>query len=448
MLKRHFLSALIWSIFCLLFLGHCSEKERLTPPEILIKGEVGFSQTIGGSKNEVLKSVIKTADGGYAVLGYTQSNDGDITSKIAENFDFWLLKFDANNTLSWQQTFGGSKDDRGADLIKTSDGGFALLGFSKSSDNDLTSNAGFQDFWILKLSPSGEISWQQTFGFSGSDVGTTLLETEEGGFLITGVLDVSASNGQGNAKTTVVNHAGGDFWALKLTATGELEWSKYYGGSFTDTPLGVVKTADNGFILVGSSDSNDVDIKNNKGSYDFWVIKISSKGTLVWEKSFGGSEIDEARAISASHDGNFIVVGDTRSSDGDVNSNNGAADIWVLKISTEGNLIWEKTFGGTGFDAGRSISMTQDNGFVIAGSSRSSDNGFTNKGQNDALVLKIDAEGVLEWQQTIGGSEIDFLYDAIELDDQTIIAVGESSSSDGDISLNKGFSDALILQIK
>jgi hypothetical protein len=168
----------------------------------------------------------------------------------------------------------------------------------------------------------------------------------------------------------------------------------------------------------------------------------------VWEKSFGGSEIDEARAISASHDGNFIVVGDTRSSDGDVKSNNGAADIWVLKISTEGNLIWEKTFGGTGFDAGRSISMTQDNGFVIAGSSRSSDNGFTNKGQNDALVLKIDAEGVLEWQQTIGGSEIDFLYDVVELEDQTIIAVGESSSSDGDISLNKGFSDALILQIK
>ena len=208
MLKRSFFNAHLFGIFfCLLFFSGIALKKRVSilPEILIITGEVGFSQTIGGSKNEVLKSVIKTADGGYAVLGYTQSNDGDITSKIAENFDFWLLKFDANNTLSWQQTFGGSKDDRGADLIKTSDGGFALLGFSKSSDNDLTSNAGFQDFWILKLSPSGEISWQQTFGFSGSDVGTTLLETEEGGFLITGVLDVSASNGQGNAKTTVVN---------------------------------------------------------------------------------------------------------------------------------------------------------------------------------------------------------------------------------------------------
>ena len=200
--------------------------------------------------------------------------------------------------------------------------------------------------------------------------------------------------------------------------------------------------------MVGSSDSNDVDIKNNKGSYDFWVIKISSKGVLVWEKSFGGSEIDEARAISASHDGNFIVVGDTRSSDGDINLNNGAADIWMLKISSEGSLIWEKTIGGTSFDAARSISMTQDNGFIITGSSRSSDNGFTNQGQNDALILKVSSEGDLEWQQTIGGSEIDFLYDAVELDNKTIIGVGESSSFNGDISLNKGFSDGLIIKIK
>ena len=448
MLKRHFLITHILYVFCLIFFYNCSKKEVLTPPEISITGDLDFSQTIGGSKNDVLKSVIKTPDGGYAILGYTQSNDGDITMKEVENFDFWMLKFDMNNNLIWQKTFGGAEDDRGADLINTSDGGFALLGFSNSSDNDLTSNTDYQDFWILKLSPDGEINWQKTFGFSGADYGTTLLQTDDNGFLITGVLDVSASNGQGNAKFIKQKHAGGDFWALKLDATGALEWSKYYGGSFTDTPLGVVKTADNGFIVVGSSDSNDVDIKNNKGSYDFWVIKISSKGVLVWEKSFGGSEIDEARAISASHDGNFIVVGDTRSSDGDININKGGADVWVLKISSEGSLIWEKTFGGTSFDVARSVSMTQDDGFIIAGSSRSSDNGFTNQGQNDALILKINAEGVLEWQQTVGGSEIDFLYDAIELNDKTIIAVGESSSFNGDISLNKGFSDGLIIKIK
>ncbi|MFB1040946.1 MAG: hypothetical protein QMC35_10855, partial [Polaribacter sp.] len=166
------------------------------------------------------------------------------------------------------------------------------------------------------------------------------------------------------------------------------------------------------------------------------------------EKTFGGSEIDEASAIIAANDGNFIIVGNTRSTDKDVSKNNGAADIWILKVSTEGNLIWEKTIGGSSFDVARAIYKTQDNGFLIAGSSRSLDNGFQNKGQNDALILKIDENGNLLWQKTAGGSEIDFLYDVVELNNKSIIAVGESSSSDQDIPENKGFTDALIIQIK
>lgn len=143
-----------------------------------------------------------------------------------------------------------------------------------------------------------------------------------------------------------------------------------------------------------------------------------------------------------------MLVGDTRSTNKDVSINSGAADIWIVKISTEGNLIWEKTIGGTSFDVARAISRTQDNGFIIAGSSRSLDNGFENKGQNDALLLKIDRNGKLVWQKTIGGSEIDFLYDVIQLNNTVIIAVGESSSANQDISENKGFTDALIIQLK
>ena len=438
-----------WFIFCIIIFFNCSNNDKLVTPEIIIiKGDLEFTQALGGSKNDVFKSIVKTSDGGYIILGYTQSKDGDVASKTDENFDFWVLKYDANNTLIWNKTFGGSNDDRGADIIETSDGGFALLGYSRSSDKDLTVNAGSQDFWFIKLSLNGDITWQKTFGFSGADYGTTLIQTNDNGYLITGVLDVTSSGGQGNSKSSKAQHAGGDIWAIKLDITGKLEWSKYYGGSFTDTPLGIAKTTDNGFIIAGSSDSDDVDIKNNKGSYDFWLIKISANGTLVWEKSFGGSEIDEARAISATNDGNFIIVGDTRSSDKDILINNGAADIWVIKISPEGNLIWQKTIGATGFDVARSISKTQDNGFVISGSSRSSDGVFTNQGQNDALILKINSDGVLEWQKTVGGTEIDFLYDAVELDNKTIIAVGESSSANGDIITNKGFSDALIINIK
>ena len=212
-------------------------------------GQIELVKTFGGSKNDVFQSVVKTADGGYATLGYTQSNDFDITDKTDENFDFLLMKFSADDILLWTKTFGGSDDDRGADIITTNDGGFALFGFAKSSDLDVTENAGAQDLWIIKTTLNGTISWQKTFGYSGADSGTTLLQTRDNGFLITGVLDVTASNGQGNSKTAH-KHAGGDVWAIKLNNSGDLEWSKYFGGSFTDTPFGVVETADNSYLIL------------------------------------------------------------------------------------------------------------------------------------------------------------------------------------------------------
>lgn len=430
----------------LFFLFQCSKNEFITEPTIEVS-EIEFIKTLGGSNNDVLQSVIKSSDAGYAVLGYTQSNNFDILDKNDTSFDFWVMKFSKDDTLQWNKTFGGSEDDRGADIIATNDGGFALFGFSKSSDNDVNENAGAQDFWVIKITSSGLISWQKTFGYSGADSGTSFLQTKDSGYLITGVLDVTASNGQGNSKRAQ-KHAGGDIWAIKLNSSGELEWSKYYGGSFTDTPFGLVETNDDSFIIAASSDSNDVDISNNKGSYDFWVLKISSTGVLIWEKNFGGSEVDEPRGISTTNDGNFVIVGDTRSSDEDVSSNNGGADLWMLKISTEGNLIWEKTFGGSSFDVARSVSKTLDNGFLISGNSRSLDSGFSNQGQNDAWVLKVDANGNKLWQKFIGGTENDFLFDAIQVNETSLIAVGESSSSTGDIKENKGFSDALIIKIK
>ena len=143
-----------------------------------------------------------------------------------------------------------------------------------------------------------------------------------------------------------------------------------------------------------------------------------------------------------------MIVGDTRSQDKDVSIKNGGADLWILKISGDGNLIWEKTYGGSNFDVARSISKTQDNGFIIAGNSRSSNLDFTNQGQNDAWILKVDNSGNKVWQKFVGGSQNEFLFDAIELNSQQIIAVGESSSSDNQIPENKGFSDGLIIKIK
>ena len=412
--------------------------------------EIEFVKTFGGSKNESGQSVISTTDGGYAVLGFTQSNDGDIINKIDDSYDYWLLKFDQNNILQWQKTYGGSDDDRGSKIIQTADGGFAIIGYSKSNDGDVSENSGFNDFWISKLDSLGNIIWEKTFGFAGVDNGISVIQTNDGGYLLTGVLDVSSSGGLGNSRTSFTKaHEGGAYWVIKLNSSGNKEWSKYYGGSFTDTPYDAIQMDDNGYIIVGSSDSDDVDINANKGSYDFWIIKISQIGTLIWEKSYGGSEIDEARGIVKSGDGNYLIVGDTRSSNLDVSKNNGAADLWVIKISPAGNLIWEKTIGGSSFDVGRSISKTQDNGFLISGSSRSSDGDLIkNNGQNDAWVLKIDADANIKWHKSIGGSAIDFAYDAVELLNKTIVAVGESSSNNFDVIENKGFTDLLVFKVK
>lgn len=424
---------------------HCA-KDDGTENRMTNLTEVEFVKTFGGSKIDVFQSVVKSANGGYAILGYTQSNDFDVVGKNNESFDFWVMKFSSEDSLQWDKTFGGSDDDRGYDIIATSDGGYAILGYSKSADIDVTENAGAQDFWMLKITADGTISWQKTFGYSGADFGSNAVQTSDNGYLITGVLDVSASNGQGNAKAAQ-KHAGGDVWAIKLNNLGDLEWRRYFGGSFTDIPFGVVETTDNSYIIAASSDSNDFNISNNKGSYDFWILKISADGSLIWEKNFGGSQVDEPRGITATNDGNVIIVGDTRSLDKDVSTNNGGADLWMLKISTDGNLIWEKTFGGSSFDVARSIAKTQDNGFLISGNSRSSNADFINQGQNDAWILKVDNSGNKLWQKFVGGSENEFLFDAIELNNQAIIAVGESASSNGNIEENKGFSDALIIKI-
>ena len=435
--------------FITLSLMGCSEDNDNSSPQAP-DIEVDFITTLGGSKNESAQAVVNTTDGGYAILGHSQSMDGDVTNKSNESYDYWVLKFDTTNQLQWQKTYGGSDDDRGTDIIQTSDGGYAVIGKSKSDDLDVSENAGYDDFWMIKLDGNGSILWEYSFGYAGSDVPYSVIQTNDNGYLVSGVLDVTASNGQGDrVSSSQRRHAGGDYWVIKLNANGIKEWSNYYGGSFTDTAYDAIQTEDNGYIIVGSSDSNDVDVANNKGSYDFWVIKISNTGDLVWEKSFGGSEIDEARAISNTTDGNYLVVGDTRSANIDVSQNRGAADLWMIKINSEGSLIWEKTLGGTNFDVGRSVSKTQDNGFLIAGSSRSSDGDLSsNKGQNDALILKINSSGDLEWQKTIGGSEVDFFYGAAELTDGSVVAVGDTNSSNGDITENKGFTDLLILKAK
>ena len=446
-MKRH----LIYLLAVALVSCSNDDRETTTVEETPVSGEIQWVKNYGGSGEDTAQSVIETADGGFAVLGYSNSTDGDLAGKTMAVNDFWLLKLDSEGDLQWSRTYGGSKDDKGQSVIQTLDGGYAIVGYAMSDDGDGSNNEGFHDNWILKLDSSGNILWERSFGFSGHDHSYDVLQTDDGGFFFAGFLDVTQSNGEGNfgKGAYLTRHGVGEFWGTKLDADGNLQWRRYFGGTNNDRAHGVVQADDGGYVMAGFSESDDFDISNTKGSYDFWVVKVDKNGSMLWESSFGGTGIEIAYGISKTNDGGYAVVGNTFSTDTDISKNNGESDLWLIKIDDDGNLLWEKTFGGSGFEAGHGVYTTEKGGFVIAGNSKSMDGDTTeNKGENDLWLLQTDASGNLIHQQSFGGSQLDFGYDVLETTDGALVLVGNIASEDFmDIDL-KGMTDMVILKIQ
>ncbi|QIE59614.1 hypothetical protein G5B37_08570 [Rasiella rasia] len=443
---------------CLLGLVSCSSDDGTTEEEEMeqemmensspIEGTVSFARNLGGSDDDFIVSIVEVSDGSYVMAGSTESTDGDITDKTSDDKDVWVVKTSATGAVLWSKTFGGSNQDEATSISKTADGGFIVSAFTFSDDGDVTDNAGFIDFWVLKLSSSGDLEWENTYGFEGSDTAHKIKQLSDGGYLVLGVLDITASGGAGNIGRNT-NHAGGDYWVLRLNPIGEIIWARFYGGTFTDTAYDFVEVGNGDFIIVGSSDSDDVDITNNKGEYDFWMLNITGSGDINWKKNFGGSEIDLGYSLAKTTDGNFIATGDTRSSDIDVNDPLGNADVWAVKFNAAGTIIWEHTYGGSQFDSARSITPMSNGYYTIAASSRSNDNNLTsNYGVNDAWFIVIDEEGTLVFEKSLGGSKLDFGIALLETSNTEIVMVGNTESSDGDFTQNKGGKDAFLIKVK
>ena len=415
---------------------------------------IEWTKTFGGSNEDNALSVVETTDGGYAIAGYTLSIDGDITDKTATDSDYWVLKLTKEGEIVWSKTYGGTGDERAEKIIQTNDGGYVVVGYSRSNDEDVTLNAGLQDYWVVKLNGAGDIQWEKSFGFSGIDRAFSVVQTKDGGYFVTGFLDVTASNGEGNDDKSKSNtkHGVGEFWGIKLDASGNKIWRRYFGGTNNDRSYDVLQTEDNGFLMIGSSESIDFNVaegNGSKGSYDFWAVKVNEDGTKSWFKSYGGSEIDVAYAIAPSGDGKYVIVGDSRSNDGDISGAKGNADLWMIQIDETGTLLWQKSLGGTQFDTGRGISKTQNNGFIITGNSRSNDIDLKeNKGQSDILNVLINNKGEVQWQSTAGGSLAEFGESCLETSDKKIIIVGSSESNDFDVPSNKGSKDFIIIKYK
>lgn len=412
---------------------------------------VVWTRAFGGSGDDTPRSIIQTSDGGYAVLGFTNSNNGDLTNKSLNVNDYWLLKLDADANLMWQRTYGGSGDDRGQQIIQTSDNGYAITGYAQSDDGDGSRNEGFHDNWVVRLDSSGNILWEKSFGFSGHDHSYDIVETADGGFFFSGFLDVTSSNGEGATEknSSLSAHGVGEFWATKITANGVIEWRKFFGGTNNDRSFGLVTSNDGGYVMAGASESNDFDISNSKGSYDFWVVKIDKTGDLVWERSFGGTGIDKAQDIARTQEGGYVIVGNTFSIDTQVTKNNGKSDVWIINIDDNGELLWQQSYGGTEFDDAHSVKATPDGGFIISGNSKSDNGDATqNFGENDLWLLKVNSRGALEWQSSFGGTGLDYGFDAIQDQDGSIILVGESASDDFPQINHQGGSDLLMLKVQ
>jgi hypothetical protein len=400
----------------------------------------GWQKSLGGSGDDDARSIQQTTDGGYIIAGYTNSNDDDVLENHG-GYDSWIVKLTSTGQLDWQKSFGGSSDDGSSSIQQTTDGGYIIAGDCYSDDGDVTMNYGECDYWIVKLSSTGDIDWQKSLGGSSNDWANFIKQTTDGGYIIAG-------QSNSNDGDVLENHGNYDYWIVKLSSTGQLDWQKSLGGSGDDDARSIQQTTDGGYIIAGFSNSNDGDVLENHGDYDCWIVKLTSTGDTDWQKSLGGSGDDGAYSIQQTTDGGYIVAGDCYSDDGDVLENHGDYDCWIVKLTSTGDIDWQKSFGGSSNDWANFIEKTTDGGYIIAGDSKSNDGNVSgNHGDYDYWIVKLTSTGQLDWQKSLGGSGKDDSHSIQQTTDGGYIIAGDSKSNDGNVSGNHGDYDYWIVKI-
>jgi len=358
-----------------------------------------WEKSYGGTNGDACLSIQKTSDGGYVLGGGSTSGaSGNKSSTNYGSLDCWVVRLDANFNKLWDNSFGGSSLDIDLSVQQNTNGGYILGGYSYSgvSGNKTTAvfGSGLPDFWAVCVDSNGNKLWEGDFGGTGSDTLYTAITTRDGGYLLGG----DSSSGVSGNKTNV-NFGATDFWLVKIDANGNKIWDKAFGGDGSETVNEIQQTSDNGFILVGSSTSG---VSGNKttpgyGGEDSWVIRLDATGNIVWQKSFGGDDTDWASSVCQTSDGGFIVGNYSTSgvSGTKTSPNYGSSDMWIIRLDSAGNEIWESSFGGSGSDGVTDIQQTSDGGFVIGGITLSGVGGnktVPNFGSDDYWVIKLAPE--------------------------------------------------------
>ncbi|MCG8400916.1 MAG: copper amine oxidase N-terminal domain-containing protein [Firmicutes bacterium] len=335
-----------------------------------ISPEVEWENTMGGKQADRGFSALQTPDGGYIVVGETYSSSA--RRHGAGGYDAYLVKLDAAGQKRGKHTYGGSKNDSGAFVARTTDGGLIITGTTQSYSEDRD-----KQVFLVKTNDRGEKQWRRALGGAGEDTGACVDQTADGGYIVVGETN---SFGAGDY----------DVYLIKTDASGKVEWEKTFGGKEDDHGTWVRQTGDKGYILAGKTASFGV------RGYDAYLVKIGPNGDTRWETTVGGEGWDIPEVVEQTSDGGYIVVGKTSS------FQSGNFDIHLIKIDSSGNIQWENAIGGKGWDIGKTVRQTVDGGYVVAGFSNSSD-----AGEFEFYLAGTDAGGKKLWEKTLEEGEYD-----------------------------------------
>ena len=419
-----------------------------------VKGqEIEWERSYGGKHADYLSDVIATPDYGFILAGSSSSGkNGNKEDRNEGNLDYWLWKMNEKGNLEWQKSFGGSGNDMLKLVRSTADGGFIMAGDSNSpkSDYKRDDSRGDTDFWIIKIDAGGGETWQKNIGGNGQEKVSCLIQTADQGYLVGG----SSNSGISGDKTDA-SRGNMDFWIVKLDKAGKIEWQKTYGGSKLDVLNSVCKTKNGGYLLAGTSNSPISGEKNEEclGLNDYWVISVDAIGDVIWQRTIGGSGADDLTVVVPLDGGSYLLGGSSNSGAGRIKDRSSKdTDFWMLKINEYCMIIWQEVYNYGRTDVLTSIVENKDQSLVIGGYSQSEVMGTgkkDKKGINDYIMLKTDPEGKELWTQTVGSDGDDMLKKAIETRDGGYILGGTSNGkASRDRNTSRGGNDFWVAKIK
>lgn len=407
---------------------------------------IQWQKCIGGASSEYAQSVIQTNDGGYAVAGWSGSKTGDATKNYG-NYDFWVVKLNGQGSIEWQKNYGGSKEEKAYKIIQTTDGGYAVAGYTASSDSDVSVNNGKFDYWLIKISSTGTLQWEKTLGGSDNDIATGVIQTSDGGFVVTG--ETRSEN------LSVPLSGCCDAWIVKVNSSGSLVWQTRFGGTGGERASTALEAAGGDIIVLGDGFSSDGDsvLTFGGGSHrDYLLLKLNPAGVIQSWRFIGGSDEDYPQQIIPTTDGGYAIVGYTYSNDGQATGTHLAwQEWWVVKTDASFAIQWQKQYCSYAYDMAYGIAQTTDGGFIIGGHSNTLVDGgdfSIGKGLYDVWILKINTSGSIVWKKNYGGSGTDYLLSLDKTTDGSIVFAGATdTNNNGDVSGNHGGGDWWVVKL-